>query len=226
MASHYQRLGVRPSASTEEIRAAYRALAQRLHPDRQGDATTAERALAERRMREINQAWAVLSDPARRRAYDLDREAATRGGRRGREAAGPARGRGSAGRSVVAAGGTPPRDDDEWIDVAPDLHGWRGLVARHLPWVAILVVLGVIFVATAYAGGGRGGGSGTAPGPTAVAEGSCVDVDPGPVTTPVDCAGPHDLRIVARVAATEDCPVGTEPRRLAADGLVDCVTAA
>ena len=64
--SHYQRLGVRPSASTEEIGQAYRRLARRLHPDRQQTASPAERRLAERRMREVNEAWAVLRDPRRR----------------------------------------------------------------------------------------------------------------------------------------------------------------
>jgi len=51
-------LGVPPGASVEEIRAAWRALVQRWHPDRaQGDAAVAE---ATRRVAAINAAWRVL----------------------------------------------------------------------------------------------------------------------------------------------------------------------
>jgi hypothetical protein len=61
--THYDRLGVSPAASTAEIRAAYRELARRVHPDvAGGDVGTAMAAL--------NEAWSVLGDPARRAAYD------------------------------------------------------------------------------------------------------------------------------------------------------------
>lgn len=68
--NHYQVLGVSPTAATPQIRTAYRQLAYLLHPDRQSDSTEAERALAERRMREVNAAWATLSDDSRRTDYD------------------------------------------------------------------------------------------------------------------------------------------------------------
>jgi curved DNA-binding protein CbpA len=53
---------VAPAASLDEIRAAYRARARRLHPDVVGGDTS--------EMAELNEAWAVLSDPARRAEYD------------------------------------------------------------------------------------------------------------------------------------------------------------
>ncbi len=62
-ASHYELLGVAPHASHDEIRRAYRALAQVHHPDTNPDAAAAS-------MVEINAAWEVLGDPARRREYD------------------------------------------------------------------------------------------------------------------------------------------------------------
>ena len=62
-ASHYERLGVAPHASHEEIRRAYRALAQVHHPDANPEAVDAA-------MIEINAAWEVLGDPTRRREYD------------------------------------------------------------------------------------------------------------------------------------------------------------
>jgi curved DNA-binding protein CbpA len=76
MPSHYQTLGVPPSASADEIRTAYRNLARRLHPDRHRLRSPAEAALAERRMRDVNEAWRVLGDPDRRGRYDADRRAA------------------------------------------------------------------------------------------------------------------------------------------------------
>lgn len=70
--THYDVLGVAPSASVEEIRQAYLRLARRHHPDRQAEAPVADRADAERRMREINAAWRELRDPRRRARYDAD----------------------------------------------------------------------------------------------------------------------------------------------------------
>lgn len=62
--TYYEVLGVAPHAGHDEIRRAYRVLAQRHHPDANPDATAAD-------MAEINAAWEVLGEPERRRAYDL-----------------------------------------------------------------------------------------------------------------------------------------------------------
>ena len=70
--THYQVLGVSPKSGDEAIRAAYLGLARLLHPDRLGDSSPAEARLAERRMREVNQAWAVLRDRSGREAYDAE----------------------------------------------------------------------------------------------------------------------------------------------------------
>ncbi len=76
--SHYEVLGVRPTATAAELRAAYLAAARRDHPDRHMGADAATRARAERRMRAVNEAWAVLGDADRRRAYDRARAGPTR----------------------------------------------------------------------------------------------------------------------------------------------------
>ncbi|GAB4038486.1 MAG: DnaJ C-terminal domain-containing protein [Rubrivivax sp.] len=61
---YYDVLGVAPDAGVDEIKKAYRRLARKYHPDvsKEGDAAA--------RMSEVNEAWAVLSDPERRAAYD------------------------------------------------------------------------------------------------------------------------------------------------------------
>ncbi len=70
MATHYDLLGLPASASQDEIRAAYRALARRHHPDTQHDVDPATADRSRQTMAALNGAWAVLGDPKRRRAYD------------------------------------------------------------------------------------------------------------------------------------------------------------
>lgn len=65
----YEVLGISPLATQEEIRRAYRALVRRYHPDSGTDEASATRFL------EVHRAYELLSDPARRQAYDrLHRE--------------------------------------------------------------------------------------------------------------------------------------------------------
>jgi curved DNA-binding protein CbpA len=68
--NHYGILGVLPTAELIVIRAAYRALAMKYHPDK----WTGDKATAERRMREINQAYEILSDEQSRARYDSIRQ--------------------------------------------------------------------------------------------------------------------------------------------------------
>ncbi|MCX7621628.1 MAG: J domain-containing protein [Acidimicrobiales bacterium] len=70
--THYDVLGVSESASTAEIRRAYRALARRYHPDVVGSGPSRARQEAERRMAAINLAWSVLGDAEKRRRYDRE----------------------------------------------------------------------------------------------------------------------------------------------------------
>ncbi len=61
---YYEILGVPRNASAEELKSAFRRLARQYHPDINKDAD------AEERFKEINEAYAVLSDPERRATYD------------------------------------------------------------------------------------------------------------------------------------------------------------
>lgn len=63
--NYYAVLGVRSDESAAGIRAAYHALARRLHPDVAGTGGTP-------RFQDINEAYAVLSDAGRRQVYDTE----------------------------------------------------------------------------------------------------------------------------------------------------------
>jgi predicted Zn-dependent protease with MMP-like domain len=72
---YYALLGLKPDASQEEIHQSFRRLAKMWHPDRYLNAPIALRAQAERRIRQITEAHAILSDPTRRQQYNLERPA-------------------------------------------------------------------------------------------------------------------------------------------------------
>ena len=62
---HYEVLGISRSASTDEIKRAYRSLAKKYHPDRNpGDPS------AEVKFKEVQHAYSVLSDSKKREQYD------------------------------------------------------------------------------------------------------------------------------------------------------------
>ena len=63
---YYKILGVKKNASTGDIKKAYRKLAMKYHPDRNKDNKTAEE-----KFKEISEAYAVLSDPEKKKQYDM-----------------------------------------------------------------------------------------------------------------------------------------------------------
>jgi hypothetical protein len=182
------------TASTREIRAAYRDRARLLHPDRLIDASPRERDAAAAEMAAVNEAWRVLGDGRRRRTYDEQ-----------------------------LAGGPPRRhyaettmDDDGVIAAA----GPPSLI-RGLPWIVLAFVLLLIFVFTAYAAGGDGRDRDS--GTTAPADvGDCVTVDAG-AATPVDCRSVNDGQVVAEGNTPADCPDGSEPLLLRSEQRVICI---
>ena len=127
---HYRTLGVPASASPDELRHAYRALARRLHPDRVVD--PAARRDADDRMAEVNEAWRVLGDPALRAAYDRSQQPPV----------------------IPSAPLVDDREygrrDDSFDDVA--VSNSAGCALRVVPAAVILTVLLGILIATALLG--------------------------------------------------------------------------
>lgn len=69
---YYDVLNIKPDATDAEVKSAYRALAMRWHPDRNGSLN------ANSRFREIHEAYECLKDANKRAAHDLARQRARR----------------------------------------------------------------------------------------------------------------------------------------------------
>lgn len=141
--NHYDCLKVTPDAPTEVIRAAYRALAGKLHPDRQGGTMGADDELHDQ-MAALNTAYEVLVDPTLRAEYDASLIA---------QATAIAD---DAGRGAEHAGEAPERDhgfsetrvDMDWLSpkVLGPAPSWPP-TGRRLYMVAAGLVLLVMFTA-------------------------------------------------------------------------------
>ena len=139
MADHrdfYAVLGVAPGSEDVVIAAAYRALMRRYHPDTNKDETAQQKA------REINEAYAVLGDPAKRKEYDRQRGARQAGSEQQRKA-----GQGSS-KAAGAKSGSPPGAEATHRQqppppVAPNSDGWSGgwAIAASIAAIFFLIAL-------------------------------------------------------------------------------------
>ena len=195
MSDHYERLGVPVGAGRDEIRLAYRRLARQHHPDRGGEGSAVQ-------MAQINEAWRVLSDPARRAVYDAQHRggaggsAARPGGREPSGTTGTARSATSTSERLHHGTAAPT------LAVAPARFPWRFMVG--------VAVAGILFVLVNAALTREGG----EPVPDNLMEvGSCVDILDNGDAKEVLCGGPYD-GVVADLRPVESiCPQRTELHR-------------
>lgn len=69
--NYYDILGVSKNASDEEIKSAYRKLALKWHPDRHVNNSPDKKEEAEQKFKDIAEAYGVLSDPEKKKNYDM-----------------------------------------------------------------------------------------------------------------------------------------------------------
>lgn len=200
MGTLYDVLGVSPRSSPEEVRRAYYDLVRALHPDHHHGVSPDPV-----RLNDVNEAWRVLRDPVARASYDRSIE----GQRRVRKVEAP---RPTYQPQHAAPPGYEP-DLDTPIEHPLAEPGDVGVsVVRGLPWVAVAIVLAVIFVFTAFAG--RDGSSG----PRDLI-GKCVSLAQGNDVDAVPCEGPNDGEVVLVVERATSCPDGTDAQELDAQWL-------
>ncbi|MFA6981508.1 MAG: DnaJ C-terminal domain-containing protein [Patescibacteria group bacterium] len=121
---YYNILGVSKTASDDDIKKAYRKLAREHHPDMVAES---DKSTAEKRFKEINEAYQVLSDPQKRKMYDQF----------GSAGPGFAGGQGQPGGQwgpfsyTYSSGGQgSPFGDVDPFDIFEDFFGFRGFGAR------------------------------------------------------------------------------------------------
>lgn len=129
----YQTLGVGRSSSADEIRSAYRELVKKYHPDLFPSGRAKEAATE--KLRQINEAYAVLGNGERRRRYD--EELSRKENARAREKV--------AGARLKAP--PPPVRAPSWRDKAAQVLSWR----RHMTRKRAGYALGAVLAATALA---------------------------------------------------------------------------
>ena len=189
--THYDVLGVAPSASVEQIRDAYRRLAREHHPDRTASSGRTGGAVS---MPAINEAYRVLNDPARRAVYDASL--------RGVAARGPAAPASeSADRSSAATASTMPTFPSH---LGPARFPWRSV-----SFFAVLAIIGIVVLAQFTEPGEPRGPDGI------IQIGSCVAIEPNGDAREALCTGDPavDLKVEAFVPFSDSCPGGTVAHR-------------
>ncbi len=125
--NYYTILGISKTASPEDIKKAYKKLAKEHHPDMVSDV---DKTQAEKRFKEINEAYQILSDPQKRQMYDQYGSAGNgfggQGGTQGFHQNGPFS-------YTYSSSGQSPFGNVDPFDVFEDFFGFRGFSGSRAP---------------------------------------------------------------------------------------------
>ena len=194
MTTHYQVLGVQPTATALQIRDAYRRQARIWHPDR------SETGSADK-MARLNEAYRVLSDPGRRAIYDRDLD-------------GPQVS--YSGSAVDGSGGSADGSRTGFVRSGGGRHGFEEIEVpvspARVPWRFMLfmaaVGIGFVLINAAF----------ISPAPERPIDGlarpgSCVEIQPNGDARVVRCTGVGDRFGHSRIPASQICPLDTLAHR-------------
>ncbi|MCB0965858.1 MAG: J domain-containing protein [Ilumatobacter sp.] len=204
--THYDTLGVRPDASTAEIRAAYLARARVHHPD---VATGTQRDVSTS-MAELNRAYEVLRRPASRAQYD-------------RELRSPTPAPSAAPRSAPPDGGyddqvvdTLHDDDGEPIPPSPGARAMRRVLSpsgpAKMPWklMAVAAVVGSVAIVASAA---LVDAPQDEPPDGILRVGSCVAVETNTDVREIACSAEAELVVRLVIPTDATCPAAYLPYR-------------
>jgi molecular chaperone DnaJ len=192
--THYEILGVRPDATSVEIREAYRAMARIWHPDQSGVQSADKMAI-------LNEAYRILSDPGRRAMYDQ--------GLRGPQVT----------YSGSAAGGKSTRDtgsriyEEIEVPVTPARFPWRFMLFMASIGIAFVLINAALMSPAPER-----------PVDGLARPGSCVRIEPNGDARVVRCSGAGDLVVHSLIPASQICPLDTFAHRDAQGLGTVCVT--
>lgn len=191
--SHYDVLGVSRTASTRDIKTAYREKARRVHPDRVAKENE-QWALQE--MAALNVAWSVLSDPTRRRAYDesLRQETASNASKATTSSANN--------ESAFERDRLSQMFAQRPLNASPARFPWRSMSV-----IAILGVVAVLLVGIFSDPGEE------APPDQLLQAGSCVRIEPDQSVREVSCRDEHDGVVRQLIGFDMTCPGEAQPYR-------------
>lgn len=201
-----------PDAAPVTIRAAYRDLARRLHPDRAAGSTTGSMSPSGVSMAAVNEAYRVLADPGRRAVYD---------------------------RSLRTEQVTPARprtdgdsDSDSGLEFRSDVERGAGRATvlapdgpARVPWRLMAAVAaigsGVVLVSSFF-----DGPAGSEPPDGILQPGSCVAFELNGDVREVSCgeSGGRDVVVDVLVPLDATCPGGTVGHRDRLGLGIACIT--
>jgi hypothetical protein len=140
----YEELGLKRTASLQEIRQAYKVLARLVHPDGKEDEQVRE--MAQRQMQRLNEILAILTDERARRYYD----ATLMGAAIESSHLTPARPPESLSGNVTVRTLRSERRRQPWggrlRNWASQLPGWAQATVRHSYWIALAMVFAILGV--------------------------------------------------------------------------------